>query len=108
MSDGEPNLKNEVFFRLRRSILEALYRRFQEYPYAMVELPEIEEKCNTDTKVLNWNIVYLEKCGYVELSRSHDCAPYIALSAAITAAGIDLIEDENRFKKRFSLENEEL
>jgi len=107
MSDSEPVLEKEDFFRLRRSILEALYRRFQEYPYATVELPQIEEECSTDTKALNWNIVYLEKCGYVELGRSYDCAPYIALSAAITTAGIDLIEDENRLKKRFSLEKEE-
>lgn len=107
MSDREPAIKNEIFFRLRRSILETLYHTFQEYPYVAVELQQIEEKCNTDTKVLNWNIVYLEKCGYVELDRSYDCAPYIASSATITVAGIDLIEDENRFKKRFSSENEE-
>jgi hypothetical protein len=89
-------------FSLRRCILETLYELFKEYPYATVELKQIEETCQTDAKMLNWNIVYLEKCGFVELGKSIECPPYIASSAALTAKGIDLIEDVVEFKRRFS------
>ena len=55
-----------------------------------------------NSRELNWNIVYLEKCGYVELGKSIDAPPYIASSATITAQGIDLVEDENGFNRRFA------
>lgn len=86
---------------LRRCILETLYEIFKEYPYAEVEPEQIIELCRTDTKELNWNLVYLEKCGYVELGKSLDSIPFIACSAALTAEGIDLIEDEEAFNQRF-------
>ena len=89
-------------FRLRQCILKTLYEMFIEYPYATAELRYIEERCQTDSKELNWNMVYLEKCGYVELGKSIECPPYIASSATLTAKGIDLIEDETEFKRRFS------
>ncbi|MBF0223935.1 MAG: hypothetical protein HQK76_00645 [Desulfobacterales bacterium] len=88
---------------LRRTILKCLYETFKEYPYAAVELNYLEEKCNTDVKSLNWNIVYLEKCGYVELAKSVESYSYVALSATITAIGIDLIENEFEFNKKFSI-----
>ncbi len=89
-------------FRLRRCILERLYEIFKEYPYATAELKQIEEACQTDAKALNWNLVYLEKCGFVELGKSIECPPYIASSAALTAKGIDLIEDQAAFKRLLS------
>ena len=89
-------------FKLRRCILERLYDIFKEYPYATVELKQIEEACQTDAKALNWNLVYLEKCGFVELGKSIECPPYIASSATLTAKGIDLIEDQAEFKRLFS------
>ncbi len=58
-------------------------------------------------KTLNWNIVYLEKCGYVELGKSDDGAPYIAPFVSLTAAGIDLVEDQVGFNNRFPLEEKE-
>ena len=91
----------EVHIRLRRLILEKLYRIFREQPYSAVELQAIADECNTDPATLNWNLVYLEKCGYLELGRSYDCAPYIAPFAALTASGIDLIEDGRGFEERF-------
>jgi len=72
-----------------------------------VELSQIKEECHTNTRDLNWNIVYLEKCGYIELSKSFSCPPFIASSAIITAKGIDIVEDENGFYKRFSAEYDE-
>ena len=83
-----------------------LYETFKEYPYAAVELRQIAEECHTDSKALNWNIVYLEKCGYVELSKSFASPPYIASSASITAEGIDLVEHESEFNRRFPDEHE--
>ena len=67
-----------------------------------LELKQIEEACQTDAKALNWNLVYLEKCGFVELGKSIECPPYIASSATLTAKGIDLIEDQAEFKRLFS------
>jgi len=95
----EPGYNNP--FALRRVIMEMLYRTFKEHPYQAVELKQIDMECCVNPKELNWNIVYLEKCGYVELGKSHDSAPYVAPFATLTAAGIDLIEDEKRFNKKF-------
>ena len=66
------------------------------------ELKQIEEACQADAKALNWNLVYLEKCGFVELGKSIECPPYIASSATLTAKGIDLIEDQTEFKRLIS------
>ena len=95
--------EEKIFYppKLRRLILDLLYAAFKEHPYAQTELSEIEQACHTDTKALNWNIVYLEKCGYVELGKSIDCPPFVACSAAITARGIDLIENEMEYNRRF-------
>ena len=82
--------------------MKTLYALFKEYPYASIELRQIEEDCHTDSKDLNWNIVYLEKCGFVELGKAIECPPYIASSATLTAKGIDLIEDQTAFKQLFS------
>jgi diadenosine tetraphosphate (Ap4A) HIT family hydrolase len=66
-------------------------------------LPYLKEECGTTPEDLNWNLVYLEKCGYVELGRAHEGVTYIAPSAAMTHSGIDLIEDEQSFNSRFPL-----
>ena len=100
---GTSNI-NQDHIRLRRCIMKRLYALFQDYPYAAIELSQIAEECCTNTRELNWNMVYLEKCGYVELGKSVECPPYIASSAAITADGIDLVEDENGFNRRFPCE----
>jgi len=62
--------------------MEMLYRTFKEHPYQAVELKQIDMECCVNPKELNWNIVYLEKCGYVELGKSHDSAPCGALCHA--------------------------
>ncbi len=94
-------------FSVRRSILTLLYRMFQEHPYMAVELRQIDEECDIGPKALNWNIVYLEKCGYVELGKSHDSPPYVATFVVLTAPGIDIVEDGTRFNERFPSEREE-
>ncbi len=95
----------ERLVRLRRCILQTLYALFKEHPYAQVELAQLLETCQTDTETLNWNMVYLEKSGFVELSKAVDMPPFVACSVSITAAGIDLIEDEVKFNNRFPDKN---
>lgn len=92
-------------FELRRCIISTLYDKFKAVPYATVDLKDIEIQCATDTETLNWNMVYLEKCGFVELGKSFETPPYIACSAAISATGIDLIENEEAFNSRFPPES---
>ncbi len=90
-------------FVLRRRIMEFLYERFQEFPYAFTELEAIEEACETASRELNWNLVYLEKSGLLELAKTPDSFPYVAAGAALTAQGIDLVEDEGEFDRKFPL-----
>ena len=91
----------ENHFALRRCILKNLYDFFRAYPFGLAELRTIEETCQSDSEWLNWNIVYLEKCGYVELDKSMDCPPYVSCTAVITARGIDLVENIQKFDKKF-------
>jgi len=86
---------------LRRCILEKLYEAFREFPYGLVELSQLAEKCSADPESLNWNIVYLEKHGYVKPDRSMDCPPFISCTATITASGIDLVETPSEFDQKF-------
>jgi hypothetical protein len=100
----QENGKSGEFARLknlRRCILEHLYARFREVPYAPVELHELEEECLTSREELNWNLVYLEKKGHLELGKSVEAPPYIACSVSITADGIDLLEDPGLFDELF-------
>jgi hypothetical protein len=94
------------FYRIRRCILTTLYHYFKEVPYAAIELSQIAEDCHVGAKELNWNIVYLEKSGFVELARSHAEPPFVSPSAVITAEGINLIEDDGRLDKRFPLSSD--
>lgn len=93
-------------FELRRCILETLYIFFQEYPYGLAELHHFQKQCHCSPEQLNWNIVYLEKCGFVDLDKSMDCPPYVSCTATITAKGIDLVESPARFDKIFSQSRE--
>jgi len=95
-----PDIKE--YLNLRRCILKTLYESFKAFPYADIELREIESHCQTDIQTLNWNMVYLEKCGFVELGKSIEAPPYIACSAMISARGIDLVENEVEFNHRFA------
>jgi hypothetical protein len=96
----EPEVKAQILL-LRRCILMALYHFFVEYPYAVMEFDQLAENCKSTPKELNWNIVYLEKRGLVEVIRSSDCQPYVACAASISAAGVDLVEDRYALDKQF-------
>lgn len=90
---------------LRRCIMLELYAFFQQYPYGLAELRFIDENCQSNPESLNWNMVYLEKCGYAELDKSMDCPPYISCTATITAKGIDLVENRDRFDVKFPVQS---
>ena len=100
---GDRLLTNKAqWFHLRRSIIELLYEHFMEFPYAPLEMEAIADRCQVDAKSLNWNIVYLEKCGLVELGKSIEAPPFVACTASLTEHGIDLIEDPERFDAKFA------
>ena len=103
MTKRQKEHKIEAHFLLRGCILHALYENFKAFPYATMEPLTIEEACGTDAATLNWNLVYLEKSGWVELGKSIDTPPYIACSITISASGIDLVENEVDFNARFTI-----
>ena len=88
--------------RLRRCILQHLYAFFRRYPDLPTGLDELAAACGASPAELNWNIVYLEKCGYLELSRGYPAPPYAAISATISVRGIDLVEDPAALAARFA------
>lgn len=99
--EKHPQGHGKPFHHIRRCLMSALYGFFKEYPYATMELRQLSEDCGVGPKELNWNIVFLEKCGLVELAKSYAEPPFVSPSAVITAEGIELIEDEYRFDQRF-------
>lgn len=92
-----------IHFALRRCILITLYDLFRTDPLAEVELVHLETACRTTRTALNWNLVYLEKKGFVALSPAVECLPYVACTASITGEGIDLAENEAKLRQQFPL-----
>ncbi len=90
--------------KLRRAILSELYAQFKEVPLAPVELRQLAEICGAEPPELNWNIIYLEKKGWVELSHDSNCPPFASCYVELTGAGIDLVEDAELFDKLFPIE----
>ena len=87
--------------QLRKKLLLSLYRFFTEMPYAEIELSHLAELCCEQPADLNWNMVYLEKRGLIELGHSTDCPPYVSCTACITAAGVDLVETPGGLDEKF-------
>lgn len=90
-----------VFRKMRGQILVYLYGLFRKHPYAPVELGQIETDCGTNARDLNWNIVYLEKRGLVDLGKMVEALPYVACTASITTDGVDLVENTEAFRNLF-------
>lgn len=86
---------------LRRCLLTKLYELFQKVPLAPAELRQLAECCQADAQALNWNIVYLEKKGWVTLSHDTNCPPYVSCYVELTGEGVDLVEDELAFERTF-------
>ena len=97
MSDSD----NQKTQHLRACILKHLYEWFKQYPLASIELRQLSDTCRVNAQDLNWNMAYLEKKGLINLNLAVDCPPFIACTASLTAAGIDLIEDVATFNAQF-------
>ncbi|MEW6076282.1 MAG: hypothetical protein AB1724_00575 [Thermodesulfobacteriota bacterium] len=80
-----------------------LYDTFRRHPNSSVDIRELEESCGTSPEEMNWNLIYLEKCEYIELGKSVLFPPYVATMITLTVKGIDLVEDAEALKKRFGI-----
>jgi hypothetical protein len=96
--------ESHQIYRLRRCILTTLYAYFKRFPLATICLEQLGEDCSTDPSELNWNLVYLEKSGWIELSKTYEEPPYVAASVALTAKGVDLTESETGFDTHFPMD----
>ncbi|MEO0126865.1 MAG: hypothetical protein ABIL44_03835, partial [candidate division WOR-3 bacterium] len=84
---------------IRRKILEMAYEKFKEHPYYRITPREFKEALNIDLKTLNFNIVYLEEKGYIELQKPLEGSLFVG--ARITSKGVDLVEDDYQFDITF-------
>jgi hypothetical protein len=84
---------------IRRKILEMLFSRFKEHPYHRITPAEFKESLGINTNELNYNMIYLEGKGFVELQKPLEGNVFVG--ARITSQGIDLVEDEYRFNITF-------
>ncbi|MCX7994478.1 MAG: hypothetical protein N3A65_01730 [candidate division WOR-3 bacterium] len=89
---------------IRRKILEMVYEKFKEHPYYRITPKEFKEALNIDLKTLNFNIVYLEEKGYIELEKPLEGSLFVG--ARITSKGIDLVEDEYQFDITFPVDKD--
>lgn len=89
---------------IRRRILEMLYEQFKEHPYYRITPKEFKELLNIDLKTLNFNIVYLEEKGYIELQKPLEGSLFVG--ARITSKGVDLVEDDYQLDITFPVEKD--
>ncbi len=89
---------------IRRKILEMVYEQFKEHPYYRITPKEFKERLNIDLKTLNFNIVYLEEKGYIELQKPLEGSLFVG--ARITSKGVDLVEDEYQFDITFPVDKD--
>ncbi|NOR17419.1 hypothetical protein GQ543_06910 [candidate division WOR-3 bacterium] len=90
---------------IRRKILKMAYERFKEHPYHRITPKELENALNIGFKELNYNIIYLEEKGFIELQKPLEGNIFVGLR--ITSKGIDLVEDKCQFSIMFPEKNTE-
>ena len=88
---------------IRRRMLEILYKCYTDHPYNRITPKEFKEILNIGLKELQFNIIYLEEKGYVELSKPLEGSVFVG--ARITTRGVDLVEDEYEFNVFFPEES---
>lgn len=88
---------------IRRKILETTYEyRHDDFGIETRQLESILK--NVDEKTLHQEVIYLEQKNFVTTKGRFMGKPYLNYSAvAITAWGIDLVEDPNEFGRLFSI-----
>ena len=89
---------------LRRKILTMLYACFTEHPYRRITPKEFIEELSVTHKELDFNIVYLEEKGFLELQKPLE--GNIFVGARITPKGIDLVEDRDKLNDLFPTTNQ--
>ena len=77
---------------IRRTILEMLYERFKDHPYGRITPRELQETLNISLKELQFNAIYLEEKGLIELQKPLEGSLFVGARA--TPKGIDLVEDD--------------
>ncbi|MCK4756663.1 hypothetical protein KAS56_06995, partial [candidate division WOR-3 bacterium] len=88
---------------IRRKILKMAYERFKEHPYHRITPKELENALNIGFKELNYNIIYLEEKGFIELQKPLEGNIFVGVRT--TSKGIDLVEDECQFGIMFPEKN---
>jgi len=84
---------------VRRMLLELLYRHYMRDPLRMVSSEEVVEETELTKHELTVNMHYLSDRGLAEMMRGYQ-PPWFS-AVRITADGIDLVENEFEFSRRF-------
>jgi len=77
---------------IRRKILEILYQRYKDHPYGRMTPKELRESLSITLKELQFNAIYLEEKGLIELQKPLEGSLFVGARA--TPKGIDLVEDD--------------
>ena len=75
------------------------YELYQQHPYYRVTPKEFREAIEIGIQELNFNVIYLEEKGLLELQKPLEGDLFVG--ARITPDGIDLIEDQERFNELY-------
>lgn len=86
--------------RVRRLILQALYKERKREPQGAIERSELVRRLALTPQDVQFNVGYLAEKGLVRISKP-TVGRRIFVFVHITADGIDLAEDPNEFNNRF-------
>jgi hypothetical protein len=86
--------------RLRRAVLETLYRHFKAMPMVAMDLGDLADELGAPRAELRWNAAYLSLAGFVSLCSLHAGS---GQGVELTAQGIDLVEDPRALRARLPL-----
>jgi hypothetical protein len=78
--------------QIRRKILQMLYERFRDHPYGRITPKEFQKNLDISLKELQFNAIYLEEKGLIELQKPLEGSLFVGARA--TPKGIDIVEDE--------------
>jgi hypothetical protein len=84
---------------IRRKILEMLYESFKDHPYGRITPKELQEMLKITLKELQFNAIYLEEKGLIELQKPLEGSLFVGARA--TPKGIDVVEDEYQLEVAF-------
>ncbi|MCH7958855.1 MAG: hypothetical protein IID08_01915 [Candidatus Hydrogenedentes bacterium] len=85
---------------VRGRILQILYEHFLDDPMKMLTPEDILGDESIERKILATSAIYLHERGLIELAIGY--APPLFTSAKISPDGVDLVENEDSFRREFS------